>query len=479
MSKGQKLNIAIQTILKQYGLDFIASSKLANILLDYRAFEEYPSTKPIIKDILNKGYGKRLLDIYNSHPENIHSDLVPIIDEYCSDTTYKKDHISYVFDCLIYGLGCIDSVNEPFSNTFNPYATKGNVLDTLSEQYDLLKKQYVDLLDKLVIKPNDILKDAAGYYTTESLTQLYAIEAKILVLHQQLAKNEADWCKTQLRNKILLFNTEKEDAVKQKLQEDKDKYLSLLNSALIIPKRLGLKFSAHFNSDKSQEIQDLSATIKSYYDELGIAYDDWCENQKNSLLSSYQVGALNVLIQIAIKHVLPLVCVYLCIITSVRYVQSKEDIHEFKTFIALGDSLSSEKQYVAALDAYYTADTTYHGTFMPTKYHSEAKSHFLNSVKGVRRQCIDLIAAEKMSLAKQNIDNIPLKYKELYPECSTAIKETNLQLQNIANDGVQTMIDRISKSNGKLSKKDKDYLNELILISNDTYWLEIIKKREK
>ena len=84
-----------------------------------------------------------------------------------------------------------------------------------------------------------------------------------------------------------------------------------------------------------------------------------------------------------------------------------------------------------------------------------------------------------MSLAKQNIDNIPLKYKELYPECSTAIKETNLQLQNIAADGVQTMIERISKNKGKLSQKDKEYLNELILISDDTYWLEIIKKKEK
>ena len=56
MSKGQKLNIAIQTILKQYGVDFMATVKLANVLLDYRAFEEYPSTKPILRDILNKGF---------------------------------------------------------------------------------------------------------------------------------------------------------------------------------------------------------------------------------------------------------------------------------------------------------------------------------------------------------------------------------------------------------------------------------------
>ena len=479
MSKGQKLNIAIQTILKQYGVDFMATVKLANVLLDYRAFEEYPSTKPILRDVLNKGYGQKILDIYKANPTNIHNELLPIIDEYCTDNSYKKDHIIYVFDCLLFALGCLDSINEPFSNTFNPYATKGDILDTLAEQYDLLKKQYVDLLDKLVIKPNDIIKDAAGYYSTESLTQLYAVEAKILVLHQQLGKNEVEWCKTQLRDKILFYYQEKETAVKQKLQEDKDKYLSRLKSALIIPKKLGLHFSAYFDSDKSQEIQDLSANIKSYYDELGLPYDDWCENQKNDLLSSHHVGALNVLIQIALKHVLPLVCTYICITTTVKYVQSKEDIDEFNTFIALGDSLVAEKQFVAALDAYYSADTIYHGTFMPTKYHMNAKSSFLASVKGLRRQCIDYIIAEKFSLAQKNIESIPQEYKNLYPECSTVISEINSQLRKNAEDGLKSMIDRISKSNGKLSKKDKDYLNELILISNDTYWLEIIKKREK
>lgn len=474
--KTPKLNIAIADVLKQFGIETIALEKMANLLLDYRAFEEYPSTKPILRDILKKGYGAKLLELYQANKENMVTDAMALVEEYSADTEYKKDHVQYVFDCLLFGLGVIKQVNEPFSNSFDPFAAKGDVLDTLEEQFDQLRKQYLDLLDKLATRPKDILHDAAGYYTAAALTQLYAVEAKISVLGQQLNRNEKDWCKKRLEIKINTFKETKAKAVKAELDKEKNNFIQLITSALVLPKKYGIKLSGYLDPSIQAEKERIAALIVEYYNEINLTYDDWCENQEKELLDKHHVGIESIAKQVGLLYILPAIILIIALNITIKRIQSSKDIATFDTYIALGDSLSIENNYIEAMSAYYAADTAYHGNYFPSNHHRNAQNRLQVSITKFQRQCDNLLKQKKLSQVKQLVESIPSDIRKAYPNIDTKAKE---QLKESVNKGLEDMIKRVSATNGRLTKDDKDYLNELILVSEDTYWLNIIKKKSK
>lgn len=474
--KTPKLNIAIADVLKQFGIETIALEKLANLLLDYRAFEEYPSTKPILRDILKKGYGAKLLELYQANKATMATGAVALVEEYSKDTEYKKDHVQYVFDCLLFGLGVVKQVNEPFSNSFDPYAAKGDILDTLDEQFNQLRKQYVDLLDKLAIRPNDILHDAAGYYEAAALTQLYAVEAKINVLCQELQRSDKDWCKKQLEMKLNTFKFAKEKAVQEEIRKEQDNFINLINSALILPKKFGIKLSGYLDPSIQQEKERIAGLIVEYYSEINRKYDNWCEEQEKELLAKHHVGFDSMAKQVALIYVLPAIIIFIALNISIKRIQSSKDIETFDTYIALGDSLCIEQNYIEAMSAYYAADTAYHGNYFPSRHHSDARNKLQTTIRKFQNQCDALLKQRKLSQVKPLVESIPPAIRKDYPNIDTKAKE---QLRESVNKGLEDMIKRVSATNGKLTKDDKEYLNELILVSEDTYWLNIIKKKSK
>lgn len=474
--KTPKLNIAIADVLKQFGIETIASEKLANLLLDYRAFEEYPSTKPILRDILKKGYGTKLFNLYQADPASMTATTVALTEEYLGDTEFKKDQVQYVFDCLLFGLGVVKQVNEPFSNSFDPYAAKGDILDTLEEQFNQLRKQYVDLLDKLATRPNDILHDAAGYYTAAALTQLYAVEAKINVLCQQLNQEEKTWCKKQRETKLAAFQKAKVKAVQAEITKEKTTYTGHLNSSLILPRKYGIKSSGYLDAATQTERDAIATNIKDYYGELNLPYDNWCEDQEKELLAKHHVGWDSIAKQVGLIYVLPFVILLITAITSIRYAISADNIAQYDRYMFVGDSLSTEKDYIGAMCAYYTADTIYHAKFRSSGYHRNAQTKLKVATAKFGKHCDSLLEQKKLSQVKSLVEAIPQPIRDAYPHIDTNARR---QLSESIDRGLDDMISRISKNGGKLKQEDKEYLNELMLVSEDKYWFNIIKKKSK
>ena len=102
---------------------------------------------------------------------------------------FKEDLVSYGFDCLLWALGCIKTINEPLSKGFDPVSNGDTeLIDNLPDKLSAFQKQYLDLLDSLVTLPDNMVVDAPAYYSAEALNQLYTLEAKMQLLWSNWTK---------------------------------------------------------------------------------------------------------------------------------------------------------------------------------------------------------------------------------------------------------------------------------------------------
>lgn len=224
-----KLHEAIKQLIGQFGKGIVTEVRLANLLADLNGYEEYPAMKSVFKDLEKVGFGQKLYDSYCKNPDSTQDNINNYIRQCVEKTGYKEDLVSYGFDSILYGLGVLQIVNEPLSKGYDPKSKVGDILDTMDEQLDALKKQYLDSLDRLATKPNDILHDAPAYYSAEAQNKLYAIEAKIEVLQHELGKHEEnDWCRNKKIMKLFDFKKEKNDTICKELLKLYSPYIERL-----------------------------------------------------------------------------------------------------------------------------------------------------------------------------------------------------------------------------------------------------------
>lgn len=282
-----KLHTGIKTVIDANGKEVLSSVLLSNILADYGVFDEYPTTKIVLKDLLTKGYGKKIVDGLSKVSNPSKAIIESTKKEFEKNSNYKKDIVAYVFESIAFGLGLITSVTEPFSSGFDPYASESDgILDRLPDMLAELKKEYTDSLEKLLVKPKDLVWDAPAYYTAESENELYLIEGKIAIISKQLGDTNSNWCKMQKDSKLYVYLTRKRGAVKELLDSKKIEYKDTITKAFNEPSSVGTGKSICFDNSKLEIIKSLEETIVSLYREEGETYDKWCENQKAVLINS-------------------------------------------------------------------------------------------------------------------------------------------------------------------------------------------------
>lgn len=141
MDKKHQLHTGIKDIIQANGVEPIRNIQLANILADYSAYDEYPATKIVLKDVLTNGFGQKIYDAFNKSGKSSLAEIEKIKHDYSKTTKFKKDVVNYVFDSICYGLGLKTSVKEPSSNSFDPFKNESdNILDKLPGMLAELKK---------------------------------------------------------------------------------------------------------------------------------------------------------------------------------------------------------------------------------------------------------------------------------------------------------------------------------------------------
>lgn len=475
------LHEAIKKLVAQFGESIVTEVRLANLLADLNGYQDYPAMKMVLKDFLKAGYGKKLFDIYSKDSQNAISKSVDFTKTFASVSNYKEDLISYAFDCILFALGCITTINEPMTKGYDPYTKgDGDILDNLTNQLASLQKQYLDLLDRLVTLPQNIYKDAPGYYSTDALNKLYAVEVKIAVIVKETNSSVSlDWCTNKRKEKLEYFKKQKAAAVAKGLSELKSQYQTLLASLIIVPKKLGIKRSGYYDDNGEKELSSVEDDVKLNYYNMGKAYDDWCKKEKNKYLVKYHIDNKSVALQLFAKIGIPAAVVIGASGTGISYMTSSSAIEQFEHTIALGEQQATAGEYGKALQLFSDAKSNYTASFRTGHYQGVADEHISSSVNDATQLSVKMIEEGKLIDASTLLSSLPQKVISENQQFLDQYNSAKSTLDKAINEGLDNLISDISSNHGKLSGTAKQKLNELLKINPNDYWLNFIKNKEK
>ena len=117
-----KLHDAMQKIIRQFGTPVLAESRLMSLLADYKAFDDFPAMKDVMKEILSGGFGKELSSRskgtddteFLSYAETVRKSLV-------SEKHFKEDFARYAVESIEFAMGIIPDAAEPSDHGYDPY----------------------------------------------------------------------------------------------------------------------------------------------------------------------------------------------------------------------------------------------------------------------------------------------------------------------------------------------------------------------
>ena len=134
-----KLQDALKKIIREFGMSVLREKRLLFILSDYKAFDDYPAVKQIMKSIAEDGYGKELcrLGMDGSGEECLN--YAGFLKKTLSfDKHFKPELTDYAVDCILFSMGFVSSVREPSDRGFDPF---GN--GSASHEQDIQQKDSV------------------------------------------------------------------------------------------------------------------------------------------------------------------------------------------------------------------------------------------------------------------------------------------------------------------------------------------------
>lgn len=475
------LHEAIKKLVAQFGESIVTEVRLANLLADLNGYQDYPAMKMVLKEFLKAGYGKKLFDIYSKDSQNAISKSVDFTKTFASVSNYKEDLISYASDCILFALGCITTINEPMTKGYDPYTKgDGDILDNMANQLASLQKEYLDLLDRLATLPQNIYKDASGYYSTEALNKLYAVEAKIAVIIKETNSTVSlDWCTNKRTEKLEYFKKQKTEAVAKALDELRCQYKKLLASLIIVPKKFGIKRSGHYDDNGEKELSSVEDDIKLNYYNMGKTYDNWCKKEKNKYLAKYHIDNKSVALQLFAKIGIPAAVVIGASGTGISYMTSSSAIEQFEHTIALGEQQAAAGEYGKAIQLFSNAKNNYTASFRPGHYQEIAVEHINATVNDVTQSCVKMVEEGRLIDANTLLLSLPHKVISENEQLSEQYNAAKSALDKAINDGLDNLISDIASNHGKLSDTSKQKLNELLKINPNDYWLNFIKNKER
>ena len=480
MDKKYQLHTGLKAIIQTSGTEPLRTVQLANILADYSAYDEYPATKIVLKDILSNGFGQRIYDAFNKFEKNSLAEIEKIRQEYSKNTMFKKDVVNYVFDSICYGLGIKTSVKEPSNNSFDPYTNESDdILEKLPEMLAELKKEYEDSLKSLLVLPKDIIWDAAAYYPASAENQLYQIEGKIHVINRQLGVNDNGWCKNMKEKTLNSHRQRKINSVKEVLDSKKTEFTNLLNTALVKPSVSYISKSGHYAANKLPDIEKLESEIKGLYGEMETKYDGWCGNEKSRILSPYIVSDGDRIRQMLLKIAMPAAVFCGVAYYGGTYATSTDDINAYDQRMETADGYFGNGDYGKAIAGFMQASNQYDGSFRTSSYKERAMSHADACFEGMQYKVASLIEAKQYGQVLSLMKSIPSEYLSANQDKSDWIEKTKIDLQNTVAEEVDQLADMIASNGGNLTEDGKEYLDQLLAVSPDNYWLNLIKAKEK
>ena len=117
-----KLQDALKRIIMEFGISALKEKRLVFLLSDYKAFDDYPAVKPIMKTIAEDGYGNELCSLLMDGSREKFMNYAGWLKKTLSvDKNFKPELACYAVDCIMSVMGLVSSVNEPSDHGFDPF----------------------------------------------------------------------------------------------------------------------------------------------------------------------------------------------------------------------------------------------------------------------------------------------------------------------------------------------------------------------
>ena len=108
-----KLQEALRKVIRQFGVSVIQEKRLMPFLSDYKAFEDYPAVKDVMRAIATGDYGKELCRTAGESNAEYLRFAGSLKKSLVRDRNFKQELADYAVDSISFALGLVSSVTEP------------------------------------------------------------------------------------------------------------------------------------------------------------------------------------------------------------------------------------------------------------------------------------------------------------------------------------------------------------------------------
>ena len=111
--KDMKLHEALRKVIRHFGVNVIEEKRLMSFLADYRAFDDYPAVKEVMRAIATGDSGKKICLAADGSDEEFLRIASEIKEKLVSERSFKEEFARYAVDSVSFALGIVSSVSEP------------------------------------------------------------------------------------------------------------------------------------------------------------------------------------------------------------------------------------------------------------------------------------------------------------------------------------------------------------------------------
>jgi hypothetical protein len=489
MSNSKELHIASKEIVSKYGEAVIGTPQFKNLLADYGAFKDIPATKQILIDLQNAGFGTYLYELKQTNDTDILKKCYSHRQEFLSEGKYREDITIYVYSSMLYALGLIEDVSEP--KVKNPFSADKGAQEKKAEKRtvqhidlgkmsELLKDDYLKLLEQIVIPDPSSEGQASGFFTTSTRTKLLVIEEKLRIIGERVNRDYLSWCSNQ-KDKALgkYFKNEKEQQRKL-LDSLKRKYLDTFDS---YHKPTEKKWKGYFDEATLSLQKELETDIRYLCSYLG-EDKDWCSNKKTKFYLERKIAEKkrkNIFISacIAIGTV-----IVICGITIFTYLSSSNDRSQYGETYAMAEAASNKGDYVKAIDLYNQAGDNYSAFWNNSSYKHQAhegavaaSNKIFNKDYQTIQQAINDADYISAYLAIKSLPTNLVLEDDNQEKLQSAKTLIESNLETAIKSELDNLIDDIYTTKGNLSESALQRLDQLLTVDSNNYWLNFIKAK--
>ena len=108
-----KLHEALRKVIRHFGVNVIEEKRLMSFLADYRAFDDYPAVKEVMRAIATGDSGKKICLAADGSDEEFLRLASEIKEKLVSERSFKEEFARYAVDSVSFALGIVSSVTEP------------------------------------------------------------------------------------------------------------------------------------------------------------------------------------------------------------------------------------------------------------------------------------------------------------------------------------------------------------------------------